>query len=212
MKLLPLLLAALLSACGGPSSSSPSGQTGWTAVTAGKSYGAVVDPSTGNYSFPIAPNSIHYVVEPCPDLSRAKGLYLKFLVTAAPTTKFLLMQLVNGVDTPVPGSVGLTPVIYIQRQGDNWSATGPYESFRWWATYIPLVPLTPGEHQINAYFNERWTAVETSNSIDNASAFQATLADPGSCGYTWPGQTGYGHGITATGPATFTLEGFGVIR
>jgi hypothetical protein len=183
---------------------------GWTAITNGKDYGAKVEAS-GSFDFPIAPSSVHYVTKQCASLANAKGLRLRFGIAANPGVEFKRMQLVNGVETPVEGSQAVSPVPYFQRAHDDWSGAGKYEAFRWWATFTETVALAPGEYEFTAMFDQRWTAVMASNSIDQAGAFHDALANAGRVGFTFPGLTGYGHGATATGRARFDLIGFEIL-
>lgn len=182
----------------------------WTAETDGRDYGTKVDAATGSFAFPIAPNSVHYLTKLCAGLANAKGLRLRYRIAADPAVEFQLMQQIGGVEQPVPGSVGLAPVLYFQRRGDNWSGAGEFETYRWWATFNPPQPLGPGEFEIVAPFDQRWTAVESSNSIDHAEAFRAALADAARVGATFPGLTGEGHGCCASGPAIFTMLEFAI--
>lgn len=181
---------------------------GWTANTDGNDYGTKVD-ATGSFDFPLAPDSVHYVTKPCAGLS-GNGLRLTFKVTADPGAEFRAMELVNGVETAtvVPASC---PVLYFQRKGDDWSGVGQYETYRWWATAKPLVPLAADTFTVEALFSDRWTAVESSNSEDKSATFRAALGNAGRVGFTFPGATGYGHGCCATGKAHFTLESFELI-
>jgi hypothetical protein len=180
--------------------------SGWTAITDGDDYGTKVEPD-GSFDFPVAPNSVHYVTRACGDLSKAKGLRLRYRLEADPGVRFLLMQ--DG--KPAPGTGGEDPVLYFQRKGDDWSGAGKFESYRWWATFNGINALAPGEFEIFAMFNERWTAVERSNAFDDPEDFKDALENADRVGFTFPGVTGFGHGCCATGKARFTLIGFEVI-
>jgi hypothetical protein len=57
----------------------------------------------------------------------------------------------------------------------------------------------------------RWTAVQTSNAVNNSAAFRDAVRDAERVGFTFGGGNGYGHGVYATGPARFVLTGLQVV-
>jgi hypothetical protein len=175
--------------------------SGWTAITDGNAYGASVD-ATGAFTFPQAPSSVHYVTKACGSLAGAKQITLRYRIDADPGVRF------DPASQPSAPSIG--PTLYFQRAGDDWSGAGAFEAYRWWATFAAPEPIVPGEFTITAPFSSRWTAVETSNNQDNAAAFEAALANAARIGFTFGGGTGYGHGVYATGKASFTLLEFTV--
>jgi hypothetical protein len=100
--------------------------------------------------------------------------------------------------------------LYFQRRGDNWSGRGPFEAYRWYATFASQSPISAGEHEMVAPLSGNWTAVERSSARSNPAAFQAALADAGQVGFVLGGGDGYGHGIFATGPARLVVTDFRV--
>jgi hypothetical protein len=98
--------------------------------------------------------------------------------------------------------------LYFQRRDDDWSGQGRYEAFRWWATFATVMPVAPGEYEIVAPLDGKWTAVMTSSAESNPAGFQAAVADADRVGFVLGGGDGYGHGVYATGPARFVVTGF----
>jgi hypothetical protein len=96
-------------------------------------------------------------------------------------------------------------VLFIQRKGDNWSARGAYEAYRWYGT-SQILPLVPGPMQGQLCFTDIWTAVLTSSSVTNAAAFKDAWLNAERIGFVLGGGDGFGHGVYATGPATFTYS------
>lgn len=99
-------------------------------------------------------------------------------------------------------------MLYLQREGDDWSGIGKFETYRWWATFAAPTPITAGEHEVIAPLSARWEAVEGSNADDNVEAFRAALSQAARIGFTFGGGTGFGHGVYAEGKARFTLLSF----
>ncbi|MCA1653044.1 MAG: hypothetical protein ABR588_09665 [Sphingomicrobium sp.] len=144
---------------------------------------------------------VNYVTTRYGSLSGKKRIVLNFRIEADPSVKIV------PTDSPDAPSI-LT--IYFQRRGDDWSGSGIYEAFRWWATSRSLSPLTPGEYQITAQLDEPWSAVQTSTTLNNQPSFQSALADADRVGFTFGGGSGYGHGVYATGPTRFVVTNFRV--
>jgi len=117
------------------------------------------------------------------------------------------VQLVPTKEQPGPPSM-LT--LYFQRRGDNWSGSGDYEDYRWYATFSTHMPVTAGEHEIAAPLDGNWTAVMTSSALTNPSGFRDAVANAERVGFVLGGGDGYGHGVYSTGPARFTVTHFGV--
>jgi hypothetical protein len=55
-----------------------------------------------------------------------------------------------------------------------------------------------------------WTAVQRSSARNNPAAFRAAIAASDQVGFVLGGGDGYGHGVTATGPARLTILDFRV--
>ena len=63
-----------------------------------------------------------------------------------------------------PATTDYQPMLtmYFQRRGDNWSGTGKFEAYRWWATFATVTPipraLPTGEHELSVPLDGRWTS------------------------------------------------------
>lgn len=162
---------------------------GWTAITDGNSYGAKVE-ADGSFDFPQAPNSVHYVTRACEGLTGTQ-IRLKYRIDGGP---------LYAESDPKAPTIG--PTIYFERKGDDWQTDG----MRWWATFNAQSPIVPGEHEIIAPFDAKWTSVEHYNAVDNRASFLAALNNAARVGFTFGGGTGYGHGVYGSG--RFTLLAF----
>ncbi len=101
--------------------------------------------------------------------------------------------------------------LFFQRRGDNWSARGRYEDYRWYAPISTMVPLRPGEHQITLRLDDPlWGSVMGASAAQRPGAFAATLAQTERVGFVLGSISGRGHGVFATAPARFTLLDFEV--
>ena len=108
----------------------------------------------------------------------------------------------------VPASVLEQPSIitlYFQREGDDWSGKGEFESYRWYATGHFKSPITAGEHVLTAPLDTGWTAVVSSASETAPNSFLAAKKRADRIGFVMGGGTGFGHGVRATGQATMTI-------
>jgi hypothetical protein len=122
------------------------------------------------------------------------------------------IELTFSIDAPIlsatpPIGPGLV-TLYFQRDGDDWSGRGDKETFRWYATGSTVTTNGAGTYTIAANLSDRWTAIQTSNSVDQADRFRAALNDCDRMGFVLGGGTGYGHGVT--GPAKLTILDYSV--
>jgi len=178
----------------------------WTIgpVIYGRNYsvGMPLHPSSHpeGWSFDItqAPSSVHYVTAACGSLTGKSELVLKYRVEADPGVVLY--------PTNFPGSPSILS-LYFQRAGDNWSAAGAFESFRW---YSPLyhTPIRLGDYELAVPLDANWTAILTSSAESNPTAFEAAKANCGQVGFVFGGGDGRGHGVSATGPAKFIVKSF----
>ena len=95
-----------------------------------------------------------------------------------------------------------------QREGDDWSGVGQYETYRWWASFKSQTPLIAGNYEIIAPFDQKWTAVQTSDALTNNTAFNDALLHANRVGFTLGGGDGLGHGVYATGNAKIVVTEF----
>ncbi len=150
---------------------------------------------------PQAPGSVHYVTFPHGSLTGKSRIVMRYRVEAAPGVRILPRT------DPKSASM-ITP--YFQRSGDNWTARGRFETYRWYATFATQSPIRPGEHLIVAPLDGAWTAVETSTARNNPAAFRAAKAGADQVGFVLGGGDGFGHGVFATGRARLIVTDFRV--
>jgi hypothetical protein len=177
-------------------------------IIKGRSYshGMPTHPSPGpgsgwHVDLPQAPGSVHAVTFHHGSLAGKRRIVMRYRVEAAPGVRI------------VPRTAPALPSIltlYFQRGGDNWSGRGPYETYRWYATFASQTPITPGEHEIVVPLNANWTAVQTSSARSNPADFRDALFNADQVGFVLGGGDGYGHGVHATGPARLIVTDFRV--
>lgn len=149
--------------------------------------------------YPAAENgSVHYVTVPCGSLAGKTKVTLKCRAETADGTRFY--------PTKFPGAPA-SMTLYFQRAGDDWSAQGPYETYRWYASFS-TVGLGAGEFVLEARFDQNWTAIMSSSRASHPDAFQAAINDAGRIGFVLGGGDGLGHGVFATGPARLVVTSF----
>jgi hypothetical protein len=210
-----LLALTLLASCGGAASNAEAAATevqasDWVIgpVIKGDNYsrGVPLHPTPlrggGWYiDLPQAPGSVRYVTFRHGSLAGKSRVVLRYRVEAAPGVRILART------DPKPASM-ITP--YFQRRGDDWTARGRFETYRWYATFATHTPIRPGNHLIVAPLDGPWTAVETSNARNNPAAFRAAKAEADQVGFVLGGGDGYGHGVFATGRARLIVTEFRV--
>lgn len=173
----------------------------------GRSYsrGMPLHPSPGpgrawHIDLPQAPGSVHAVTFRHGSLAGKRRIVMRYRIEAAPGVQIL--------SRTAPVGTGLiTP--YFQRAGDNWSARGRYEAYRWYGTFATKQAV-PGEHVIIAPLNGNWTAVERSSALTNPAGFADAVANADQVGFVLGGGAGYGKGVYATGPARLVITDFRV--
>ena len=150
---------------------------------------------------PEAPGSVHYVTFRHGSLAGKRRIVMRYRIEAAPGVRIVPRT------NPAQASM-ITP--FFQRSGDNWSARGPYEAYRWYATFATQSQLRPGTFEMVAPLNGNWTAVERSSARTNPEGFRDALANADQVGFVLGGGDGYGHGVYATGPARLIVTEFRV--
>ncbi len=185
----------MLAACGDDGDRITGGSSGW-------SIGAPETRSTDETFTIPRTGSINYVTRPSGSLAGKKRITLRYRI-----------EMAEGVQI-IPASVAeqLSIItLYFQRQGDDWSGGGEKNLFRWYATSKFQSPIVAGEHVLTASLaDDIWTAVNDGNSAAQASYFALAMRDASRVGFVLGGGTGFGHGVRATGPATFTIVDFRV--
>ena len=170
-----------------------------------RSRGMPLNPSAGpgrafQIALPGPGGSVNYVTARHGPLAGKSRMVLEYRVEAAPG-----VQVVPRTAPQLPAQITL----YFQRRGDNWSGRGPFEAYRWYATFATQSP-TPGSHRMVAPLTGNWTAVQHSSARSNPAAFSAALAEADRVGFVLGGGDGYGHGVFATGPARLIVTSFRV--
>lgn len=148
---------------------------------------------------PLAPGSVHYVTMPSGSLAGAHRIVMRYRVEMAPGVT------IRPITAPASPSI---ITLYFQRGGDDWSARGRFETYRWYATFASQSPIAAGDHTIVAPLTGNWTAVQSSSARSNPGGFAAALAGAGRVGFVLGGGDGYGHGVFATGPARIVVTDF----
>lgn len=158
-------------------------------------------PQGPGFAFPY-PNRgaghVHAVTVPVGSLEGARRITLTYRIDAAPGVRFM------GQENGGPGWLSL----YFQQRGDNWSAKGPYETYRWYAPNDRISTLRPGTHTVSIDLDDDWNAVVGWKRSTNPAGFERALANAGNVGFVFGSSSGLGHGVYATGPARFTLLNF----
>jgi hypothetical protein len=209
-------LFAFLAACGDQAEASAdpaaaaSDPRAWTIgpVIRGRNYsvGMPLHPTARrgggwHIDIPRLPGSVHYVTFPHGPLAGKRRIVLRYRIEAARGARLLASS-----DGRSPGMITL----YFQRRGDNWSGRGRFETYRWYATFATQTPRGPGNYAIVAPLDGPWTAVETSRAPTSPAAFRQALAAAGQVGFVLGGGDGFGHGVSATGPARLIVTDFRV--
>ncbi len=150
---------------------------------------------------PRPPGSVHYVTFPHGSLAGKTRIRMRYRIEAD-----------RGVRIAPPSAPHWPGILtlYFQRGGDNWTARGRFETYRWYATFASQSPITPGQHEIVAPLDGNWTAVETSSARTRPREFQNALAGADQVGFVLGGGDGYGHGVFATGRARIIVTEFRV--
>ena len=141
---------------------------------------------------------VHAVTVPVRSLAGAKRITLTYRIDAARGVQF------RGQENDGPAWLSL----FIQQRGDNWSARGRYETYRWYSPNERIETLKPGVHTVTIGLDEEWNAVTAWKRSANPAAFEAALANAASVGLVFGSSSGLGHGVYATGPARFTILDF----
>ena len=220
-----LVLSLALAGCGGGGSGSGSGGSrsiapvssaktdlmnpeNWEVgpIINGQNYsvGAPLHPKTHPDGWAIdipTPGNVNYITARYGSLSGKHWLRLKLRIETD--------EGVEIVPKDSPGSPAMI-TLFFQRSGDDWSGTGKFETYRWWATFATLTPLRAGSFEIIAPLDQIWTAVQTSSALTKPDAFIDAQLQGDRVGFTFGGGSGYGHGVGATGPARVVVTTFEV--
>lgn len=142
-----------------------------------------------HFDFPTRPDHhVHYVaLRPAPDLIGPHDLKVQFRVTGGPF-----------VPQEFPDRQA-TVSLLIQRKGDDWSAQGPMQSYRWFSKLA--TPLEPGTYVMEVPLEvEHWGDV---NGGQNEVAFLEALRHADNIALVFGSAGGRGHGVY--GPGRFEM-------
>lgn len=143
---------------------------------------------------------VHYVTFQPESLAGKSSIKVRYRVDAAPGTRFVPQEHMD-----LPGTVSL----FFQRRGDNWTARGKYNYFRWYAPAHSVQEIRPGTYQMTVRLDDpQWSPVMGGEAVDHPQSFRASLADPLQMGLVFGSTAARGHGVFATAPARFELLSF----
>lgn len=149
-----------------------------------------------------AAGHVHYVSFRPESLADKARITVRFRVDAKRGTRFVPQE-----HPHLPGTVSL----FLQRRGDNWTAKGRYNFYRWYAPADTVQEISPGTYQMTVRLDDpRWTPVMGSQPNGNTEAFRTALADPAAIGLVFGSAAARGHGVFATAPARFVLLDFNI--
>jgi hypothetical protein len=204
------IAAAALASLTTAASAAPPPASAWTIgpITwrGNSSRGMPLHPTSGpgrawHFDLPGPGGSANYVTFRHGSLAGKSRIVMRYRIEAAPGVQILPRTAPN-----LPSIITL----YFQRRGDNWTGRGPFEAYRWYATFASHSPIAPGTHQIVAPLSGKWTAVKVSSAYSNPIAFRQAIANADQVGFVLGGGDGYGHGVFATGPARLIVTDFRV--
>jgi hypothetical protein len=101
--------------------------------------------------------------------------------------------------------------MYFQQRGDNWSGTGPFETYRQFASFATRVDLKAGVYTFEVSLSSNWTAIQGSSKLNNPAGFQAAMDNACRVGFVLGGGDGLGHGVYATAKARLVVTEFKII-
>ncbi len=182
-------------------------------VIRGKNYslGMPLHPLPGRglswfFDFPLAPDRqgrgghVHYVTFDPGSLAGKTKISVRYRIDAAPGVRFVPQEFPDR-------TAAIT--LYLQRRGDNWTAKGPYDFYRWYAPATSMQTIEPGVHEITMRLDDpHWGSVMGGQSGANVRAFHEALEQTSRIGLVFGSKGGRGHGVYATGPARFTMLSF----
>lgn len=179
-------------------------------VIRGENYSQGMPPSPAPlrkgwyFDFPVgnspAAGHVHYVTFQPSSLRGKSRITISYRIDAAPGTRFVAQQFPDR-------AAAITA--YLQRHGDNWTAKGRYQFYRWYAPIATMRDIAPGVQEIVVNLDDpRWGSVMSETADGYPREWQAALADTDRIGLVFGSIGGRGHGVFATKPARFTLLDF----
>jgi len=177
--------------------------------------------SSWSFNFPVDVDGVHYLVTVPPVLTGKASVTMSGSISAAAGVKF--------IPTTTPGqppdTSSATCGFYFQEVGDNLSgAVGNgqnYAYYRWFShsnrvvlengnfnVTVGLTNISDWSSVFGEYANAR-TSTEAGSLVTPGQGFAQALANPAYIGITCGGRF-FGHGVYATGQATFMMNSFSV--
>ena len=153
------------------------------------------------FDFPQAPGSVHAVTFAHGSLAGKRRIVMRYRIETEPGADIRARS-----DPAYPGMITL----YFQRRGDTWTTRGPYETYRWFATFATHTPVLAGTFEMIAPLNGNWTATQVSSAQTAPAAFRDAVANAEQVGFVLGGGNGYGHGAFARGRARMIVTEFRV--
>ena len=101
--------------------------------------------------------------------------------------------------------------LYFQRRGDNWTAAGSYQDYRWWSTTgFAVLEVKNGVCISSVVNTSNWSQALGKPASMRMTEFNTAVLNVGVVGFTFGG-TFYGHGVyAATGTPKFILREFSI--
>jgi hypothetical protein len=141
-------------------------------------------------------DGVHYVTRHFGSLAGKTRITIRYRVEIADGAKI--------VPSSSPGGTAVGPVLYFQRNNDDWNT----DSYRWWATFNAPVPIVPGTFEMSATLNDNWASVMGKTAAQDPTGFADAKQNADQVGFTLGGGTGYGHGVYAVGQARIVVTDF----
>lgn len=204
-----LILALFLTACGGGDSTPPPrppqpvvqltmDPNSWNFEhSPNMGIHPTAHPGGWYFEFPSS-DGVHYLTQRFSG-SLGSALNVTFLVDKTADTVLHEVDTSCGSDNPMVR-------LYFQRTGDNLSAQGIYEFYRFWSEPRSLNSTEPQAFSIDLS-PEKWSSVLGQSGSVNPDMFYAAVKDVQAVGMTFGGCSG-GHGVYSNGSAQFIVTEF----
>lgn len=171
----------------------------------------VPDAHPEGFAFPISPaHEPHYVTARYGSLTGKTRLVLRGRIECAPDV------IIHGADATVPINQPGSLTLYFEQPDEDGTRNFSDEGHRWYAPLFALLYLT-GRYETGAFTYELvapldgpWTSVSAMTRENNPQRFAEAIAKADRVGFVFGNHTGYGHGVSATGPVRFIVTYFGV--
>jgi hypothetical protein len=154
-------------------------------------------------------SQVGYVTFNHGSLAGKTQIRMRYRLELSPGAKVYAVSQADRSSTVYPAMLTL----YFQREGDDWSAGGKFETYRWFATLANDGNnyLREGEVEIVVPLERVWTATQDSNAVDQRPAFEAAKASACCVGFVLGGnENSVGHGARSTGDARLVVTKFEV--